>query len=181
MHIVVLDANVLYGIETTDLLLTMATRHLFRPHWSPQILAEVIRNLGKRPDLDDAAIRRRLDLMNTALPSALEEVPDELAAQMPVNEKDRHVLALAVKLGAQTIVTQNLRDFPEELLAPYGIEAVSSDGFVRSVVEDDPSAVLAAIDAMAARRVRDPKTRADIISSLSRHLPTAMAACEHPP
>lgn len=181
VHVVVLDANVLYGIETTDLLLTMATRRLFRPHWSPQILAEVVRNLGKRPDLDRAAIRRRVDLMNTALPSAFEEVPDELVAEMPVNEKDRHVLALAVKLGAQTIVTENLRDFPSELLAPYGIEAISSDSFVHGLVEDDRSAVLAAIDAMAARRLRDPKTRADIISSLSRHLPTAMAACERPP
>ena len=32
--VVVLDANVLYGIEVTDLLATMATRRLFRPHWS---------------------------------------------------------------------------------------------------------------------------------------------------
>lgn len=31
--VVVLDANVLYGIEVTDLLATMATRRLFQPHW----------------------------------------------------------------------------------------------------------------------------------------------------
>lgn len=181
MHVVVIDANVLYGIETTDLLLTMASRHLFRPHWSPQILAEVSRNLGERTDLDGAAIRRRVDRMNTALPSAFEEVPDELIAQMPVNDKDRHVLALAVKVGAQTIVTENLRDFPAELLAPFGIEAVSSDSFVQVLVEDDRAAVLGAIEAMAARRVRDPKTSVDIISSLSRYLPAAMAACAEPP
>lgn len=171
----------LYGIETTDLLLTMATRRLFRPHWSPQILAEVARNLGERPDLDSAASKRRVDLMNTALLSANEEVPDELVTLMPVNEKDRHVLALAVKIGAQTIVTENLRDFPTELLVPYGVEALSSDSFVGGLVEDDRAAVIAAIDAMAARRLRHPKTRVDIIASLSRYLPTAMALCDGPP
>ncbi|HWL41504.1 MAG TPA: PIN domain-containing protein [Ilumatobacter sp.] len=181
VHVVVLDANVLYGIETTDLLLTMATRRLFRPHWSPQILAEVARNLGERPDLDSAASKRRVDLMNTALLSANEEVPDELVTLMPVNEKDRHVLALAVKIGAQTIVTENLRDFPTELLVPYGVEALSSDSFVGGLVEDDRAAVIAAIDAMAARRLRHPKTRVDIIASLSRYLPTAMALCDGPP
>lgn len=45
----VLDANVLYGIEVTDLVATMATRRLFRPHWSPQILGETRRNLATRP------------------------------------------------------------------------------------------------------------------------------------
>jgi len=50
--VVVLDANVLYGIEVTDLTATMATRRLFRPHWSPEILDEVVRNLSRRPDLD---------------------------------------------------------------------------------------------------------------------------------
>lgn len=36
-RVVVLDANVLYGIENTDLLLTLAVRNVFRAHWSPEI------------------------------------------------------------------------------------------------------------------------------------------------
>ena len=43
---------------------------------------------------------------------------------------DRHVLAAAIRAGAQTIVTINLRDFPAPSLAPYGIEAVHPDTFV---------------------------------------------------
>lgn len=46
--VVVLDANVLYGIEVTDLFATMATRRIFRPYWSPEILDEVHRNLARR-------------------------------------------------------------------------------------------------------------------------------------
>lgn len=90
--VAVLDANVLYGIEVTDLLLTMATRRLYRPHWSPEILDEVARNLRIRRDLDPSAIDRRLAQMNRALPGASEEPPASLIDKMPVNDKDRHVL-----------------------------------------------------------------------------------------
>jgi hypothetical protein len=175
-YVVVLDANVLYGIEVTDLLATMATQRLFRPHWSPQILDEVRRNLGARHDLDPAAIDRRLDHLNRALPDALTSVPESLIDAMPVNNKDRHVLALGVHVGAPTIVTENLRDFPPDLCEPFGIEAIDADTFTLAQVHLYRDGVIDSIDAMAQRRVRAPKTRADIIDRLGRHLPLAMAA-----
>jgi hypothetical protein len=174
--VVVLDANVLYGIEVTDLLATMATRRLFRPHWSPEILDEVVRNLTRRPDLDPQAIQRRMGYLNRALPSALVQVPPALIEAMPLNDKDKHVLALAVHVGAPTIVTDNLRDFPPDLLAPYGVEAISSDAFALAQIDLHPAEVLASVDAIAARRLRSPRTRAEIIDSLSRILPQAMDA-----
>lgn len=174
-RVAVLDANVLYGIEVTDLLLTMATRRLFRPHWSPQILEEVTRNLELREDLDPAAIDRRIAHMNRALPDARWDPPDELIAEMPVNEKDRHVLALAVHVGASVIVTENLRDFPPSLLRQHEVEAVDVDSFVLDQVERDPAGMLGAIDAMGARRRRHPKTRHDILAALSVLLPRAAA------
>lgn len=175
-RVVVLDANVLYGIEVTDLVLTMATRHLYRPQRSPQILDEVSRNLKLRKDLDPATIDRRIAHMNRALPSALEQPPSPLIAEMPVNEKDRHVLALAVHVEAPVIVTENLRDFPPTLLRKYGVEAIDIDTFVLRHAERDPIGVLGAIDAMAVRRQRHPKTRRDIIDVLTSQLPAAMAA-----
>ncbi len=174
--VVVLDANVLYGIEVTDLLATMATHRLFRPHWSPEILGEVTRNLALRPDLDPQAIQRRIDHLNRALPAALVEVPETLIHAMPVNDKDRHVLALAVHVAAPTIVTENLRDFPADLLEPFGIEAISTDAFVLAQVDLHPAGVLASIDGMAARRRRSPKTRDEIIDSIERRLPMAIEA-----
>lgn len=175
-YVVVLDANILYGIEVTDFLATMATRRLFRPHWSPQILDEVVRNLTLRPDLDRAAIERRVAYLNRALPAALSEAPAALVNAMPVNDKDKHVLALAVHVGAPTIVTENLRDFPAALLGPLGVEAVSADAFALAQVDLHGDGVFTTLDAMSARRQRAPKTRAEIIDSLSSYLPVAMEA-----
>lgn len=51
-RVVVVDANVLYSIELTDLFLTFASHRLVRVHWSSTILDEVRRNLAKRADLN---------------------------------------------------------------------------------------------------------------------------------
>lgn len=80
--VVVLDANVLYGIEATDLLLTMVRYRLFGVHWSPLILDEVSRNL-------DPPAPGRLLQMDRAFPTAGMDVPAELVEAMPVNDKER--------------------------------------------------------------------------------------------
>lgn len=95
---------------------------------------------------------------------------------MPINEADRHVLALAVHVAAPTIVTENLRDFPVHLLEPFDIEAISTDTFVLAQVDLHQDGILASIDAMAARRRRSPSTRGEIIDALELRLPAAMAA-----
>jgi predicted nucleic acid-binding protein len=176
--VVVLDANVLYGIEVTDLILTAATLRCFRVHWSPEILDEVRRNLATRIDLDLLAVDRRIAQMNTALPGALTDIPDGLADSMPVNQKDRHVLALAVHIAAPIIVTGNLRDFPIDLCGQHGVEALSSDQFLASYLradQDNSEDLLRAIEAMAARRRRPPKTIADILNRLEPELPVTVS------
>jgi hypothetical protein len=45
-----------------------------------------------------------------------------VGAEEALNDKDRHVVALAVHVGAPTIVTDNVRHFPPDLLDPFGIE-----------------------------------------------------------
>lgn len=114
--------------------------------------------------------------MNRALPGASEAPPASLIDEMPVNDRDRHVPALAVHTGAPLIVTENLRDFPHRLLQGHEVEAVSADDFVVEHVESDPDAMNAVIEAMAVRRRRDAKTRHDIIAVLACDLPQAMAA-----
>ncbi|WP_051172697.1 hypothetical protein [Microbacterium indicum] len=45
------------------------------------------------------------------------------------DEKDRHVLAAAVRGGAEVLVTFNLQDFPQESAAPFDIEVVHPESF----------------------------------------------------
>ncbi|MBM3683181.1 MAG: hypothetical protein FJW83_01385 [Actinobacteria bacterium] len=63
-RVVVVDANVFYSIELTDLLVTFAAHRLVRRHWSSTILDEVGRNLAKRADLSPVAIAHRIGRMD---------------------------------------------------------------------------------------------------------------------
>jgi hypothetical protein len=135
----VVDANVRYSIEITDLLLTMAAERLICVHWSNEILDEVRRNLGERLSAD--AVEYRITQLNRAFPSALDDPPADLIDDMPVNRKDRHVLALAVHLDIGVIITENLRDFPRRLCEPHGVEAITPDDYLVRHVNAAPAAV----------------------------------------
>ena len=69
---------------------------------------------------------------------------------MTNHEKDRHVLAAAVRCGAETIVTYNLKDFPRSALAPYSITAQGPSTFLKNLYELDPDAVVGALEQQAA-------------------------------
>lgn len=170
--IVVLDANVLYAIELTDLFLTFGTQRLARLHWSPTILEEVRRNLALRPDLDPRAIDYRIGRMNAALPAALDEAPAVLVDAMTNHPKDRHVLALAVHVGASRVVTNNLRDFPDSACREHGIEAISPDQFATFIATTDPTGVRHALGAVAARRRQPPTTVDQLLNRLAAPMPT---------
>ncbi len=174
-RVAVVDANVLYSIELTDVLLTLATQHLVRLHWSAEILDEVRRNLALRPDLAPGAIDYRIDQMNAALPGALDQPPQALVDEMSVNQKDRHVLALAVHVEAATIVTFNLRDFSAPACEPHGIEAISPDDFLVEVVHADPDGTIRGIEAVARRRTRPAMTAETVLDRLASTVPSFAA------
>ena len=81
---------------------------------------------------------------------------------------DRHVLAAAIKVKAQLIVTWNRRDFPDGKLAPWGIRAKSPDDFVRDVIGLDAQAVWACVQQIVDSRTRRPVTIDDVLGQLAR-------------
>ena len=127
--VVVYDACVLYPAPLRDLLLRLAANGLVRARWTEQILDECFRNiLINRPDLNEASLQRTRDLMNRAIPDVLVTGFEGLIAGLDLPDlDDRHVLAAAIRSGAQVIVTANLDDFPTEKLSPYAIEAQHPD------------------------------------------------------
>ncbi|MES1944480.1 hypothetical protein PC39_10202 [Salinisphaera sp. PC39] len=129
---VIFDANVLYPAPSRDLLVQLATTGLFRAHWTKEIHDEWIRNLkAKRPELSDAALTRTRELMDRVVDDARVTGYEPLIEGLHLPDPDdRHVLAAALRAGADAIVTFNLKDFPEAALAPYDVEALHPDAFV---------------------------------------------------
>ncbi|WP_235826501.1 PIN domain-containing protein [Candidatus Frankia alpina] len=83
--------------------------------------------------------------------------------------KDRHVLAAAIKAGAQVIVTRNLKDFPAASLELWGVEAKSPDAFVLDQVGIRVQQVAAAIRQIADSRTDPPESVDDILRQLEHN------------
>jgi hypothetical protein len=79
---------------------------------------------------------------------------------------DAHVLAAALKTRASTIVTENLRHFPVEVLEPFDLEARSSDAFLADTIELDPGRAVAAIRRMRERWRKPEKTPAVLLRDM---------------
>lgn len=140
----VYDACVFYPAPLRDLHLRLAMTGLFRARWSAEIHDEWIRSvLRNRPDLTRAQLQRTRELADAHVPECLVEGYEPLipSLQLP-DPDDRHVLAAAVRCGANVIVTFNLPHFPAKALAPFQVEAQHPDDFVRHLLDLDNEAVV---------------------------------------
>lgn len=134
-----------------DTLLRLAAEpRLYLPKWTDLIMAEVSRNLQENFGLTAEQVAYRESEIRRHFGEAWVEGYEDLIPAMSNNEGDRHVLAAAVRCGAETIVTYNLKDFPRSALAPYSITAEGPSVFLRNLYELDCDMVLQALKAQAA-------------------------------
>lgn len=84
-----------------------------------------------------------------------------ICANLP-DSGDAHLLAAAVKTQAAMIVTENLKDFPGDVLEALNIEARSVDGFIADTIALNPGRAFAAIRKMR-ERFKKPEKSADIL------------------
>ncbi len=124
--IAVLDACVLYPASLRDTLLRAAMRDFYRPQWSAQILDEVTRNLRDNRGLTIEQANRLLNAIRRHFSEAEVTDYESLIPLLTCHEKDRHVLAAAIRARADVIVTFNLKDFPATALTPYNIRDTAS-------------------------------------------------------
>ena len=93
----ILDTNVLHPIDVRDLLFWFAKYNLFTPKWSKHIFDEWS-ELLKRKGCNPEEIEKRLGRARRAFPDAGVENYEPLIASLELeDEKDRHVLAAAIK------------------------------------------------------------------------------------
>src|SRR4051812_25877812 len=99
----------------------------YQVRWSAQVLDEMQRNLLSTGRMSEHKAAKLRGLMEREFPEAGCSGYEPLIAAMRNHEKDRHVVAAALKAGAQVIVTANIKDFD---LLPEGMEAQSPDQFL---------------------------------------------------
>jgi hypothetical protein len=166
--VVIYDACVLYPAPLRDLLVRVAQTGIVRARWTSQILDECFRSiLAQRPELNPAALARTRELMTEAVADCMVTGHERMIEGLELPDPDdRHVLAAAIRAGAQAIVTFNLRDFPAASLVTYEVEAIHPDDFVLDLLDLSPGAVGDAIRAQAATLKNPPVTPDDVLDTL---------------
>lgn len=140
----VLDTNVIYPIEVRDLLFWFAHYELYTPKWSAHIFDEW-KDVMARNGVPNEEILKRVEKANMAFPDALVKNYEALIDSLDLPDpKDRHVLAAAIKTNANLIVTNNLEDFPADVLESYGMSAKSADDFLTDIIDLNPEKAIEA-------------------------------------
>ena len=170
--VAILDACVLFPMPLRDTLLRIAERGLYRLHFSQEILDETTKNLVKQNRMTLKQAAKYQECMKQFFPESVVEGYESLIPLMSNDPKDRHVLAAAVSIKADIIVTSNLKDFPRESLQPFGIQAQHPDLFLIDLFSN--YGVDIAIDILK-QQVEDlkspPMTLKELIERLSPQVP----------
>lgn len=169
----------LYPLAIADSLISLAAAGLYAAKWTTAIEEEWVRNLElQRPDLVGKLGYRR-DQMRLAVVDW--EVPEQAWSAITGHLRrpdadDVHVLAAAIACHADCIVTANLRDFPADALAPFGLTALHPDDFIVAQLDLDQIAALVAFKEMRRRRKRPQDSAEEFAQMLERNGLPATAA-----
>jgi predicted nucleic acid-binding protein len=158
--IALLDANVLYPAELRSFLMYLAIPGVYRAKWSRDIHEEWISNLLiNRPDLTREKLERTRELMDKGAPDALVTGYENLIRGLNLPDpKDRHVLAAAIQGKASVIVTNNLKDFPADVLQEFAIEPQTPDDFILHLIDLAPDDVREAAETHRLSLTNPPKS-----------------------
>ena len=168
----VVDACSLVGTLRRNLLLTLAEAEFFRIRWSGVILDETEKAIAailhkkQMEDYQQRAKRAR-EYMETAFEEAMVSEFDRFIPVIHLPDaKDRHVVAAALKAQAATIVTENLKDFPDDELQRFNLETRSADQFIADTIALSPETAVAAIKKMRERLNRPHKSADDLLRDM---------------
>ena len=185
--VAVYDACVLYPAFLRDFLVRLAIhgrrQGLLRVKWTGRIHREWIRAVRRqRPDIPLGDLRRARRLMDQHVLGCRVRGYERWEQRLTLPDpNDRHVLAAALACVADVIVTYNTRDFPANILSPFGVAAVLPDTFVTGLM-DSGIVVSAAAEHRASLR-HPPLSAAEYLDSLRRDGLSATAAAiaaDHP-
>lgn len=112
----IIDACVLGGGLKRNIILSLAEAGLFRPYWSARILDETEKAILaiSKGTADPGRQRRAIE---RAFPEAVVS-PSESANLLGLlpDPDDEHVLTAAIAVRCDLLVTDSLKDFPQDVL-----------------------------------------------------------------
>jgi hypothetical protein len=159
------DACVLVQAAVRDTLLGLFERRLRLARWTDEIIEEMVRTLrdklGRTRERTSRPPRQRVAQSD----AWVEHGYRELIPAMTNQEKDRHVLAAAVKTPCEVIVTYNLKHFPEESLNAFEITAKHPDEFLIDLYHLNGEIVVHELHQQGTA-LRTPRTINDVLVSL---------------
>lgn len=170
-QIIIYDSCVFYSFTLRSLFVQLAITGLFRAKWSEEIHQEWISSLLRdRPDLPLEKLIKIKELINKTVPDCLVMNYEPLVESLDLPDAgDRHVLAAAIQCGAQTIITNNLKDFPKHVLSLFNIEAISPDHFLSDLWDLSPEIILHSLKKCRERLTNPPFNADEYLQSLTKH------------
>ena len=169
-YAVVLDACVLVPVTLADTLLRVAEHNLYRPLWTSRIIDEAAGAIAEiHPDISRERIRQRFTAMDDAFEDARIEGYEGLIDGVTLPDPDdRHVVAAALQGRGDSIVTANIRHYPESVLDPLNIDVIHPDSFLLDQLDLAPALILDVLYQQAAHTRRPPLSPVDVVARLAR-------------
>jgi len=163
----------LFPLTLRDTVLRAAAADFYQLRWSREILDEMERNLVSTGTMAMEKASRLRSTMERVFPEAMVTGYEPLVAALRNDAKDRHVVAAALKAGAQVVTTANLKDFAP---LPDGIEAQSPDEFLCNLFDLDPDAFVELLREQAADLQKPPVSFEELLARLAKPVPELVAA-----
>jgi predicted nucleic acid-binding protein len=170
--VALIDANALVPGRLRGVLVGAALEGLYQPAWTDEILHEVVHGVANpHPGIPVENIRRNVELLRRAVPSAMVTGYEALVAGMTNDKGDRHVLAAAVHRHADAVVTFNRKHFPESARARYDIDLLTPDEFLLDLWDLDASTVARVLIEQAGALEHPPMTVSELVASMVTVVP----------
>ena len=127
------------------------------------------KNVMIRKGLSMEEAEKRAQKANYAFPDAMVLNYESLTTSLTLpDENDRHVLAAAIKSNADVIVTNNLKDFPEQYLDSFGVKAKSADDFLTDIIDLNSEIAIKAFKEMVLNRKNPNMNEFEVLESLRK-------------
>lgn len=141
---------------------------MYTPRWSERLLDEATAAQKNHLGFSEALSDSWRKAVASHFPEAMVTGWEVFLPAMTNDEKDRHVLAAAVRASASLIVTFNLRHFPAPSTKPFGIDALHPQDYLLTLWSMNSPLVMRKLADIAKTRSKDLE---DVVIGLGKSVP----------